>query len=276
VQLSICLDPRRPWPEQRALAAAAEDAGLYGVWVCDHFMPLPGDRRPVLEGWTSLTALAGATSRVRLGTLVLGATYRHPAVVANMAAALDHVSGGRVVLGLGAGWQENEHTAYGIPLPSPGPRLRAFEEYVVTVRSLLRDPVTDVDGETYRLRGATAEPKPVQDLLPILVGGGGRQRTLRVAAGLADEWHVWGPADSFAETSAVLDERCAEVDRDPRELRRLSGEVVEPHASMAAVAATISRYREAGCDEFVLRDHSDHPVEGSLAMVERVAAALAG
>ncbi len=162
MELSVCLDPRRSWADQRAVAVAAEAAGYAGVWVCDHFMPLPGDDRPVHEGWTTLTALAAATDRLRLGTLVLGAGYRHPAVVASMAATLDHVSGGRVVLGLGAGWQENEHAAYGIPLLPPPARLAMFEEYVVAVRSLLRDPVTDLDGEHWTLRAATCEPKPVQ------------------------------------------------------------------------------------------------------------------
>jgi probable F420-dependent oxidoreductase len=276
VELSVCLDPRRPWADQRALAVGAEQAGFAGVWVCDHFMPLPGDDRAVLEGWTSLTALAAATDRLRLGTLVLGAGYRHPAVVASMAATLDHVSGGRVVLGLGAGWQENEHTAYGIPLLLPPARLAMFEEYVVAVRSLLRDPVTDLDGEYWTLRAATCEPKPVQPVLPVLVGGAGRQRTLRVAARLADQWHVWGPAERFAEVSAVLDERCAEAGRDPATVRRLSGEVVGPDLTDGELARLLAGYRTAGADEFVLRDHSDLEPQVTLGSLERATRALGG
>ncbi len=276
MELSVCLDPRRSWADQRAVAVAAEAAGYAGVWVCDHFMPLPGDDRPVHEGWTTLTALAAATVRLRLGTLVLGAGYRHPAIVASMAATLDHVSGGRVVLGLGAGWQENEHAAYGIPLLPPPARLAMFEEYVVAVRSLLRDPVTDLDGEHWTLRAATCEPKPVQPALPLLVGGAGRQRTLRVAARLGDQWHVWGPAERFAEVSAVLDERCAEARRDPATIRRLSGEVVGPELTDDALRRLLAGYRSAGADEFVLRDHSDLEPQMTVSSLQRVARALRG
>jgi alkanesulfonate monooxygenase SsuD/methylene tetrahydromethanopterin reductase-like flavin-dependent oxidoreductase (luciferase family) len=136
------------------LAQHAESVGLHGVWVCDHFMPYAGAGRPaagpVLEGWRVLTAVAARTTRIRLGTLVLGASYRHPAVVAKMAATLDHGSDDRLTLGLGAGWQPNEHTAYGIELLPPVARLARFAEYVVAIRSLLREPSTTVDGAWFR------------------------------------------------------------------------------------------------------------------------------
>ena len=129
-------------------------------------MPYAGEGRPaagpVLEGWTVLTAVAARTTRIRLGTLVLGASYRHPAVVAKMAATLDHVSDGRLTLGLGAGWQPNEHTAYGIELLPPAARLARFAEYVAAIRSLLREPSTTVDGAWFRLTDATCDPPPVQ------------------------------------------------------------------------------------------------------------------
>ena len=131
--IGVCVDPGRPWDEVRVLAEVADEAALATVYAVDHFMaygPAGGTApsAPVLEGWTTLTALAALTRRIRLGTLVLGATYRHPAVVANMAATLDQLSGGRLTLGLGAGWQQNEHTAYGIDLPPVRERLDRFEE----------------------------------------------------------------------------------------------------------------------------------------------------
>ena len=250
MRLSLCLDPGRSWPETVRLAGAAEEAGLDGLWVCDHFMPHDPDDRsvagPVLEGWSSLAALAVATSRVTLGTLVLGATYRSAGLVAAMAATLQALSNGRLVLGLGAGWQQNEHTAYGIALAPPGLRLTAFEQYVVTVREAL---------------GAS---------VPLLVGGGGEQRTLRIAARHADAWHVWGPAERFGHKSAVLDRRCAEVGRDRGAIRRVSGEVVDPWMPDDEVAALLDGYRDAGCDELVLRDHRDDEADAVARTVDQV------
>jgi alkanesulfonate monooxygenase SsuD/methylene tetrahydromethanopterin reductase-like flavin-dependent oxidoreductase (luciferase family) len=255
VLLSVCLDPGRTWADTLALAHGAEEAGLATVFVCDHFMPHDESGRavagPVLEGWSVLSALAVATPDVTLGTLVLGATYRPAGVVASMSRTLAEVSRGRLLLGLGAGWQPNEHAAYGIDLPPPGPRLRAFEAYVVDVRSAL---------------GAIT--------VPLLIGGGGEQRTMRVAARHADAWHVWGPAERFAAKNAVMDERCAEIGREPGTLRRVSGEGVDPGTPDAAVRRLLDRYRAAGCDELVLRDHRDDPVEAALATVRQVAAVL--
>jgi F420-dependent oxidoreductase-like protein len=277
VRLSVCLDPARPWADALALAQHAETVGLHGVWVCDHFMPYAGDGRPaagpVLEGWTQLTAIAARTSRIRLGTLVLGGSYRHPAVVAKMAATLDHVSGGRLTLGLGAGWQPNEHTAYGIELlPAPA-RLARFAEYVAAIRSLLREPTTSLDGEWFRLSDATCDPSPVQQPLPLLVGGGGEQRTMRVAALHADAWHTWASPTQLARKNAVLDQRCAEVGRDPSAITRVTGDVLEPHEPAGAVQARLTGYAAAGADEFVLRDHSAQALPDALKAVDRLVSA---
>ena len=280
MRLSVCLDSGRSWSDTAVLARHAEAAGLDGVWVSDHFMPQTADDRPapgpVLEGWTTLTALAVLTTRVRLGTLVLGATYRHPAVVANMAATLDHVSDGRLTLGLGAGWQRNEHTAYGIELPEPGPRLAAFEEACAAIRSLLREPLTTTDGPVHRLRDARCEPKPVQDPLPILVGGGGEQRTMRVAARYAEGWHVWGSPEEFAAKCRVLDERCAEIGRDPATLQRVTGAVVEPSeaADPDALTRLLAGYAAAGADEFVIRDPRHLPPDRTAETLVRARAAV--
>ena len=277
MRLSVCLDPARPWADALALAQHAETVGLHGVWVCDHFMPYAGDGRsaagPVLEGWTQLTAIAAWTTRIRLGTLVLGASYRHPAVVAKMAATLDHVSGGRLTLGLGAGWQPNEHTAYGIELLPPRPRLARFAEYVAAIRSLLREPSTSLDGEWFRLTDATCDPPPVQRPLPLLVGGGGEQRTMRVAALHADAWHTWATPAELARKNAVLDQRCAEVGRDPSAITRVTGDVLEPDEPASAVQARLAGYAAVGADEFVLRDHRSQPLPDALRAVDRLVSA---
>ena len=192
---------------------------------------------PRLEAWTLLSALSQQTSSCRLGALVLGGTYRHPAVVANMVAALDHVSGGRAIAGLGAGWQVNEHAAYGIDLLSVRDRSDRFEETVHVVASLLREPRTTFDGRFFPLHDAPNQPAPVQERLPVLVAGKGERRTLRTAARYADVWHTWGTPESFAAKSAVLDERCAEVGRDPASIRRASGFFVEDLSDGAATVA---------------------------------------
>jgi F420-dependent oxidoreductase-like protein len=275
VRLSVCLDPGRPWSDLSALAEHTEAVGLSGVWVCDHFMPhdpagRPADG-PVLEGWTTLAALAAATTRLRLGTLVLGGTYRHPAVVAKMAATLDQVSDGRLTLGLGAGWQPNEHTAYGIELPPPGARLAAFAEYCAAVRSLLQQPRTTLHGEAYRLTDAPCQPGPVQRPLPLLVGGGGEQRTMRVAARYADAWHTWAEPTEFARKSGVLDARCAEVDRDAAEVRRLTGGTLEVDLPSGRLRDDLLAYAEAGADEFVVRDHRANGLDLVRALLDRIA-----
>jgi F420-dependent oxidoreductase-like protein len=277
VRLSVCLDPARPWADALALAQHAESVGLHGVWVCDHFMPYGGEglpaAGPVLEGWTVLAAVAARTTRIRLGTLVLGASYRHPAVVAKMAATLDQVSDGRLTLGLGAGWQPNEHTAYGIELLPPAARLERFEEYVAAIRSLLRKPSTTVDGAWFRLTEATCDPPPVQRPLPLLVGGGGEQRTMRVAARHAEAWHTWATPAELARKNAVLDQRCAEVGRAPSAIARVTGDVLGPGEPAGAVQARLAGYAGAGAEEFVLRDHRAQSLPEALRAVDRLVSA---
>lgn len=273
VRLSVCLDPSRPWADARALAHHVDAAGWYAVYQCDHFMPHDPEGEvvagPVTECWTTLSALAAVTSRIRLGSLVLGASYRHPAVVASMAATLDRISDGRVVLGVGAGWQPNEHRAFGIPLLEPPSRLDAFDECCAVLRGLLDDGCSSFQGATYRLDGARCEPGPLQARLPLLIGGGGEQRTLRTAARWADAWHVWADAETFARKSAVLDAHCDDLERDPAQISRVTGGDVR--VGVADVDRTVSgsidqvvhrlcEYAAVGVDEFVVRDHGTDPV----------------
>ena len=254
MDVSVLIGSGRPWAEIVRVARAADEAGAHAVYIPDHFMPNTADDSIVdgarLEAWTLLSALSQQTTSCRLGALVLGAGYRHPAVVANMAAALDHVSGGRAIAGLGAGWQVNEHAAYGIDLLSDGDRSDRFEESVHVVASLLRERRTTFDGRYYQLHDAPNQPEPVQERLPVLVAGKGERRTLRTAAKYAEVWHTWGTPESFAAKSAVLDQRCSEVDRDPASIRRATGFFVE---DLSDGAATVAPFRDV-CDEFVFGD----------------------
>jgi alkanesulfonate monooxygenase SsuD/methylene tetrahydromethanopterin reductase-like flavin-dependent oxidoreductase (luciferase family) len=228
---------------------------------------------PTLECWSVLAALAARVPRLALGPLVCGATYRNPYLLAKTAATVDHVSGGRVVLGIGAAWQENEHVAYGVAFPPLAARLARLEESCAALRSLFDDATTALAGRHVALHGALLEPKPVQARLPLLVGGGGERVTLRIAARWADAWNAWGTPDSMRHKNAVLDRHCAAIGRDPRAVRRsvavnllvtddpaeaarfrgdgrmprIAGDVGELRAAIAAFAA-------AGVDEIVVPD----------------------
>jgi F420-dependent oxidoreductase-like protein len=188
------------------------------IW--DHFYAADLGGTTCLEAVSAHTALALETSRVRVGSLVYCAGYRHPAVLANAIATIDHLAGGRADLGLGAGWAANEYAAYGIPFPGPGERLDILEESVQCVRGLLRQERTDFAGEHFTLTDAACDPKPVQPELPIWIGGGGETRTLAIAARWADGWNVpFVSPETFAHKRDVLHQHCAGAGRDPSEIR---------------------------------------------------------
>ena len=168
----------------------------------------------------TLAGVGALVPRLRLGTLVTGNTYRHPAVLAKMAATLDHMTGGRVVLGLGSGWQENEHRQYGIPFHTVKERLQRLEEACAVIKALFGGSKANFEGRFYQLEDASLEPKPVQQPLPLLIGGGGEKRTLRIAARFADAWNVWGDVATLRQKMEVLDGHCAALGRDPKGVRR--------------------------------------------------------
>jgi F420-dependent oxidoreductase-like protein len=216
--------------ELQALWRRIEDHGFEWISVWDHFYAADTTVRSdgplrsgyhCLEALTTHTALALSTERVLCGSLVYCAGYRHPAVYANAMATLDQLSGGRTVLGLGAGWHQGEYDAYGIPFPSIGERMRILEESVQCVRLLLDEEVADFDGDHFRLTDAHCEPKPVQAKLPIWVGGGGEKVTLRITAQHADGWNLpFVTPDVFRHKNAVLDRHCDAVGRDGAEIVR--------------------------------------------------------
>lgn len=277
MRFSFWVSLHQPWSEVEAGVLHAEATGWDGVYAADHFMadaggPFPLDT-PTLEATAALAALAARTERVRLGSLVFGITYRHPAVLAKWAATVDHVSDGRLLLGVGAGWQENEHKQYGIALGPPGERVARFAEALEVLRGLLDQPTTTVTGEHYHVREALAEPKPVQAKLPILVGGKG-DRMLGVVARWADEWNMWSTPEMIAERRAVLNRRCEAIGRDPASIatstqalffvlddEAKAAELVELVAPRPAVAGpperiteAVAAWRDAGVDEVIIPD----------------------
>jgi F420-dependent oxidoreductase-like protein len=230
------------WEDMLAVWRAGDEIELFeSAWNFDHFYPIFSDSTgPCLEAWVTLAAFAQATRRLRLGTLVTGIHYRHPAVLANMVATLDIVSGGRLELGIGAGWNQEESGAYGIPLGSPRERSDRFEEACQVLIGLLSQETTTFDGRYYRLTDARCNPKPVQrPHPPICIGGSGERRTLRTAARFAQHWNfVGGTVDEFRAKRDVLYAHCSQVGRDPKEILisshvRFTG---DPKATAAAAA----------------------------------------
>lgn len=212
------------WTDLLELWRCADNLEVFeSAWVWDHFYPLvePWDG-PNLEGWTALGALAQATSRLRIGAMVNGMHHRHPAVTANMAATLDHISGGRLELGMGAGWNTMESDAYGIPLGTPVERSDRFEEGIAVITSLLTAKETTFSGKWFQLENAWCAPRPVQPHIPIVIGGKGKRRTLRTAARFADQWDMTFPTDrqDWAALDAVLREHCDAVGRDQSDITR--------------------------------------------------------
>ncbi len=204
------------WPALARAAQQVEELGYDSLWVPDHLIAREG-AVPRLEAWQVLSALAAVTAKVRLGPLVSPVTFRHPAVLAKMAVTLDQISGGRVILGLGAGGMADEHRQYGLPFGTSRERLERLEEAAAVVRSLFDEPTTTFRGRHYQLEGARAMPKPLQPHLPLLVAGTGRG-TMRVAANLADMWNGIGLPPLLAEKVSILRAYMLECDREPTSL----------------------------------------------------------
>lgn len=236
------------WDAMLEVWRAADDIEIFeSGWTFDHFYPIRGDTDgPCLEGWMTLAALAQATRRLRFGTLVTGIHYRHPAILANMAATLDVVSGGRLELGIGAGWNQQESGAYGIELGTPKQRSDRFEEACEVITGLLSQETTTFKGAYFELTDARCEPKPVQKPHPpICVGGSGEKRTLRTAARFAQHWNfVGGSPEQFARARDVLHQHCADVGRDPHEI--LLSSHVPFNGDPAQTAAIATGLREVG------------------------------
>jgi alkanesulfonate monooxygenase SsuD/methylene tetrahydromethanopterin reductase-like flavin-dependent oxidoreductase (luciferase family) len=229
------------WPAFRDAALAAEQNGWDSVWTWDHLMAIFGPwEQPILEGWSVLAALGPITTRVRLGLMVGANTFRNPGVTTKLATTLDHVSSGRAVVGIGAAWFEREHDAFGIDFgASPGERIGWLDEAVMLMRRLFDGERVDHDGPRYTMRDALCEPRPVQAHLPILIGGSGRRKTLRVVAERADAWNTSGSHEQVADAFQALEQHCADVGRDPRTIEKtVSFHIILRDSAAAADART--------------------------------------
>ncbi|HJZ49325.1 MAG TPA: LLM class F420-dependent oxidoreductase [Roseiflexaceae bacterium] len=232
------------------------------AWLFDHFAPIGGTdiNGPCLEGWTLLAALAARTNRIRIGQMVTGNTYRHPAVLAHMAATVDVISNGRLDFGIGAGWNEYEHSSMGIPLYQPGERIRRLGEACQLTKMLWTQHLTDFDGRYYQLKEARCEPKPIQKPYPpFVIGGSGEQLTLRVVAQHADVWNFGGgTVDEFERKIAILHEHCAAVGRDPSEIE-ISIQVLANYDDLGATVQTVQGYVDAGATHLILNLRYPYP-----------------
>ena len=271
MRFSFWISTQLTWAETLDLASHAEATGWDGLWVADHFMPNDDTAldQPMHEALGLLGALAAAVPRVRLGSLVLGNTYRHPAVVAKTAATIDHISGGRLVLGVGAGWQENEHARYGIPLGTVKERMDWFEEACQIWVGLREEARTTVAGSRYQLDDAPAEPKPAGPM-PLLIGASGQKRMARIVARYADEWNTWSTPSLWQEKRVGFDRALDEAGRDRDDLYRSTQALVflgpdgfktaEDFAAIRPAIGgtseqlieTIGHWADAGLDELIV------------------------
>jgi F420-dependent oxidoreductase-like protein len=296
MQLELMIEGQEDvtWEQWLALARACEQHGIATLFRSDHYLSVEGrEERGSLETWTTLAGLAAATGALRFGVLVSPATFRHPSVLAKVVAAVDHISGGRVDFGLGAGWNEREHAAFGFDFPPLGTRLELLEEQLEIVSGLWADGPFSFSGRHYDLSAVDALPKPVQrPHPPIIIGGGAKPRTARMAARFADEYNtVFATPAECAERRAVCEAAWRDAGRDPLTLTFshmgpwLPSTAADPagtlgesagvaiFGSLEEAAARLRAYRDAGVDRVMLQ-HQDHRDVGAIAELAHLAAAL--
>jgi alkanesulfonate monooxygenase SsuD/methylene tetrahydromethanopterin reductase-like flavin-dependent oxidoreductase (luciferase family) len=294
MQFSFWISTSHPWEEILDLASHAEATGWDGVYVADHFMPNDDNAldQPMHECFSVLAGLAAAVPRVRLGSLVAGNTYRHPAVLAKQAATIDHISGGRLVLDIGAGWQQNEHDRYGIALGTVRERLAWFEEACQIFTGLRDEGRTTVAGERYQVTDAPLEPKPVGPM-PLLIGSSGQQTMASIVARYADEWNTWSTPVLWQEKRVGYDRALDAVDRDPATLHTstqalvLMGPKAKAKAeelaavrpaiggTAAELVETIGGWDAAGLDELIVPSFTWPTVERAKAAMDELVAEVA-
>jgi alkanesulfonate monooxygenase SsuD/methylene tetrahydromethanopterin reductase-like flavin-dependent oxidoreductase (luciferase family) len=277
VRFGLCTDQNLSFDTLVELWQYFEKLGFDSVWDCDHFNQTSNETGPYFEAWTLLAALAARTERIRIGVLVSCNNFRHPGLLAQQAMTVDHVSNGRLELGLGAGYTEGEHGRFGIPLQSPGDRRRSFHESIQIIDSLLRNEETTFDGRYYQIKGAYVRPGPVQKPRPPFTLGAHGPMMLKVCAKYADTWNSVGTVDEMRERNQILDQHCADIGRDPKEIVRsfygwaslmADQGLPNPWQSVGAFEDMVGRYREVGVNEFVI----DHPPAEQYSVLEKVAA----
>jgi F420-dependent oxidoreductase-like protein len=263
------------WPELMAAGRDIDELGFDELWSNDHFMPQAAGEGvaegPVIEGWSILFGWAAVTSRARMGCLVSGAGYRNPALLVKQATALDHATGGRAVLGIGAGWFEPEHRAFGFEFPPVGRRLDRLDDAAAICRGLLDGTTVTHDGEWFSAVDARNDPPPLQARLPLAIGGSGEKRTLRIVARYADVWNADNDdPESFARRNAILDEHCRAVGRDPGAIERTAGlapPCIRPTRAAAVDALTEVLMQQAMTPEAARRMADRSPFAGPVTAV---------
>jgi alkanesulfonate monooxygenase SsuD/methylene tetrahydromethanopterin reductase-like flavin-dependent oxidoreductase (luciferase family) len=273
IRVGLCTDQNLSFDETVERWRLFERLGYDSAWVCDHLIQPSRPNGPYFEGWTLLAALAARTERIRIGVLVSSNTFRHPALLAKEAVTVDHVSNGRLELGLGAGWYVPEHEKFGIDFPPPAELVDRFREAVEVLDLLLRQEITTYPGQHYRLAEAPTRPGPVQRPRPPFTLGAHGPKMLRIVARHAETWNSFGTPTEMKERNAILDDACRAIGRDPATLRRslygwASKMGADPWASPAAFEDVVARYREVGVNEFLI----DAPGPEQFDVVEKVAA----
>jgi F420-dependent oxidoreductase-like protein len=223
------------------IATTAEEHGFDSVWVMDHLyqIEMVGPKEdPMLEAYSLLSALAARTRRVGLGTMVTGVTYRNPALLAKIVTTLDVISSGRAILGIGAAWNDDEHAGYGFDFPSVKERMDRLEEALQIIRAMFTETAPTFEGRHYRVQEVLNNPKPIRGRIPILIGGSGEKRTLRLVAQYGDACNLFGDPDTVRHKIDVLERHCADVGRDPAEITKtaLQSVIVRPTAAEAEKA----------------------------------------
>ena len=262
------------WPELKERWPRFDAEGWDTLWVPDHLAtPLGGEAMPFLDAWTALAGLAMVTSRARLGVLVSSATFRHPAVLAKQAVTLDHISEGRSILGLGAGWYAWEHEAFGIPFPDTGERVRQFADALAYIDTYLRGEVGNHHGPYFRMTDAPNLPRPVQQpRMPIIVGAHG-PRMIGLASRHADIWNSRGTVEEMRERSALVDAGCVAAGRDPADVVRSvsyfpsRSPEAQVWSSPDAFVAWVEKYRAIGFTDFIF----DEPFTKDIETATRIA-----
>jgi F420-dependent oxidoreductase-like protein len=273
LRFGLVTDQNLPWPTLLERWQFFEKLGFDSAWNCDHLIQPSRPTGPYLEAWTLLAALAVRTERVRIGVLVSSNTFRHPVLLAKEALTVDHLSNGRLDIGMGAGWYEPEHTTFGVDFPPTAERVARFREAIEVLDQMLRNDTTTYAGRYYRLREAPMRPRPVQQPRPPLMLGAHGPKMLRVVAEHAESWNSFGTVDEMRQRNAILDEHCVAIGRDPHSIVRSlyiwpAMMAESPWSSVAAFEDMVSRYTTAGVNEFLV----DVTPETDLDVVERVAA----
>lgn len=272
-RFGICTDQNLPWPEMRDNWKYFEELGFESLWDCDHYQQPSRPNGPYFEGWTMLAALAAETNTARIGVLVSCNTHRHPALVAKMCTTIDHISGGRLEAGLGAGWYEPEHRAFGIRFPEPPELVAMYREAVQVLSSMLAQEVTNFDGVYYQLTDAPSRPQPIQRPRPPLTLGAHGPKMMEIVARYADRWNSHGTVEQIRKRNQILDECCDRIARDRSEISRsmygwASLMDADPWESEQAFEAMVEAYADAGINEFII----DAPRREQFPQMERIVA----